>query len=107
MTVVDVQTGAGIPHIDLWEQLDPNHRESRVLPAFQSWDPETRLIWAERPRTDRNGKLRALLEEGTHQLGVGLNNIPAGYEVVESNGYVIDCQIGKPVQLKFTVRKRK
>lgn len=107
VTVVDAETGEGIPYVDFWEQLAPNDPLSRGLPAFQSWDPETGTIWAPPPLTDANGKLRALLEEGEHRVGVGLRSIPPGYEAVEADGLLVDCRIGKPVQLKFNLRKRK
>lgn len=107
VTVVDAETGEGIAYVDFWEQLAPNEPQSRNLPAFQSWDPETGTIWAPPPLTDSDGKLRALLEEGEHRVGVGLRSIPPGYEAVETDGLVVDCRIGRPVQLKFTLRKRK
>jgi len=105
ITVMDVETGSGIPDVDLWRQTDPNgHRE--VL-YFRSWEVATRIAWVERPRTDARGKLRALVEPGKHRIGVGLESYPRSHEVVESGGQEVECRPGETVQLKFAMRKRR
>ena len=104
VTVVDAETGAGIPDVDLWRQTDPNG--GRELLYFRSWEVATRIAWVERPRTDARGKLRALVEPGTHRIGVGFQSYPLSHEVVESAGQEVECRPGETVQLKFTMRKR-
>jgi len=105
VTVVDAETGAGIPDVDLWRQTDP--KGGREVLFFRSWEVATRIAWVERPRTDARGKLRALVEPGTHRIGVGFQAYPLSHEVVESGGQEVECRAGKPVQLKFTMRKRR
>ena len=104
VTVVDAETGAGIPDVDLWRQTDPNGGRERLV--FRSWEVATRIAWGESPRTDARGKLRALVEPGKHRIGVGLESYPPGHEVVETGGQEVECRPGETVQLKFTMRKR-
>ena len=104
VTVVDAETGAGVPDVDLWQQTDPDgHRQ---LLYFRSWEVATRIAWVERPRTDARGKLRALVEPGKHRIGVGLESYPRGQQAVESGGQEVEFRPGETVQLKFTMRKR-
>jgi uncharacterized protein (TIGR03067 family) len=104
VTVVDAETGAGIPDVDVWEQADPNGRRERLV--FRSWEVATRIAWRESPRTDAHGKLRALVESGKHRIGVGLESYPRNLEVVETSGQDVECRSGEAVQLKYTMRKR-
>jgi len=105
ITVVDAETGKGIPGVDLWRQTDPDGR--RELLYFRSWEVATRIAHVDRPRTDSRGTLRALVEPGRHRLGVGLESYPTGMKVVESGGQEVDAQPGETVGLIFTMRKRK
>jgi hypothetical protein len=104
VTVVDAETGAGVPDVDLWRRVDGGGHQ---LLYFRSWEVATRIAWVERPRTDASGKLRALVEPGKHRLGVGLESYPRGQEVVESAGQEVECRAGEVVQLWFTMRKRR
>jgi hypothetical protein len=72
---------------------------------FRSWEVATRMAWVEKPRTDARGKLRALVEPGTHRIGVGFQSYPLSHEVDESGGQEVECRPGEMVQLKFTMRK--
>ena len=105
VTVVDAETGAGIPNVDVWEQSDPGGRRERLV--YRSWEVATRIAWRESPRTDARGRLRALVEPGTHRIGVGFQSYPLSHEVVESGGQEVDCRPGETVQLTFTMRKRR
>lgn len=101
--VVDAETGRGIPDVDLWREEPGGTRDHHM---FRSFEVETRIARVERPRTDKEGKLQALFEPGKHRIGVGLQAYPKGYEVVEAAGQEIDCQVGDPLSVKFTMRKR-
>jgi hypothetical protein len=105
VAVVDAETGAGIPDVDLWHQTDPNG--GREVLYFRSWEVATRIAWVEKPRTDARGKVRALVEPGTHRIGVGFQSYPLSHEVIGSGGQEVECRPGETVQLKFTVRKRR
>ena len=105
VTVMDAETGAGIPDVDLWHQDDPGI--ARELLYFRSWEVANRLVHSDRPRTDARGVLRALVEPGPHRLGVGLKSYPPGYEAVEDEGQVIESVGGETVRLKFAMRKRR
>lgn len=104
VTVVDAETGAGIPNVDVWQQSNREGRRERLV--FRSWEVATRIAWGESPRTDAHGKLRALVEPGTHRIGVGFQSYPLSHEEVESGGQEVECRPGETVQLKFTMRKR-
>ena len=105
ITVVDAETGAGIPDVDVWQQAEPDGRRERLV--FRSWEVATRIAWRESPRTDAHGKLRALVEPGKHRIGVGLESYPSrlrGGRKRRTRRRVSP----RPVrQLKFTMRKRK
>jgi hypothetical protein len=106
VTVVDAETGAGIPDVHLWRHTDPTGR--REVLYFRSWEVATRIAWVEKPRTDARGKLRALVEPGKHSIGVGFQSYPLrSHEVVESGGQQVECRPGETVRLKFTMRKRR
>jgi uncharacterized protein (TIGR03067 family) len=102
ITVVDAETGAGVPDVDVWQQIEPNGPRQRLV--FRSWEVSTRIAWRESPRTDARGKLRALVEPGKHRIGVGLESYPRGHEVVDSGGQEVECRPGEKVPLKFTMR---
>jgi RNA polymerase sigma factor (sigma-70 family) len=104
VTVVDAETGEGVPGLDLWRQDTPGGRRTRIV--MRSWEVATRTAWRESPRTDPRGKTRAYLEPGTRRVGVGLDASPTGLEVVESKGQEVECLPGETVRLEFTIRRR-
>ena len=105
VTVVDAETGAGIPDVDLWERTDPGHQREKVI--IRSWEVATRIAWRESPRTDARGKLRALVEPGKHRFGVGWQSFPRGFEVVEDQGQEVECRAGETLRLKFAMRPQR
>ncbi|HVU89648.1 MAG TPA: hypothetical protein VHD36_20130 [Pirellulales bacterium] len=113
ITVIDADTGVGIPDVDVWREVnvpatpDEPARTYRETPYFRSWEVATRIAHVERPHTDENGKLRMLFEARPQRIGVALHSQPRGYRVVEENGQVILCGAGKTVQVTFHLRKIK
>ena len=103
----DANTGRRLPGVDLWQEVldDPAAERRRDLLFFRSWEVETRIAWVERPRTDENGRMRALVEPGRHRIGVALQAFPRGYAVVRAEGEEVDLRPGQTVQLEFTMRK--
>jgi RNA polymerase sigma factor (sigma-70 family) len=104
VTVVDAETGAGIPDVDLWERTDPGGQRENVV--IRSWEVATRIAWRDSPRTDARGKLRTLVEPGQHRFGIAWRFHPSGYEVVEDQGQEVECRAGETAQVKFTMRRR-
>lgn len=104
VAVVDAESGAGIPDVDLWQRMGPDGRREEVV--MSSWEAATRIAWRDRPRTDASGRLRALVDPGKHRYGVGLRFHPAGYEIVESPGREVECRAGETVRVRFTMRRR-
>ena len=108
VTAIDGETGAGVPDVDLWEEkaAAPGAKATRELIYFRSWEVATRIAHVDRPRTDDVGKLRALVEPGTHRVGVGLESRPIGYRSVDPRSREVSCRPGETVPLEFTFRKR-
>jgi protocatechuate 3,4-dioxygenase beta subunit len=104
VTVVDADTGAAIPEVDIWQENGGDGGREPV--KFRSWEVATRTAWVETPRTNTLGRLRAFVEPGKHRIGVGLESYPTSHQVVESGGQEVECRPHETVQLKFTMRKR-
>lgn len=105
VTVVDADTGGGLPNVDLWRRTGPDG--GRELLYFRSWEVATRIARVDRPRTDARGILRALVEPGKHRLGVGWESYPRSYQTVEAEGQEIESVAGETVRLRFAMRKRR
>jgi RNA polymerase sigma factor (sigma-70 family) len=104
-TVVDAETGAGLPDVDLWERIGAGPQRKEVY--FRSWEVSTRIARVERPRTDAHGKLRALVEPGKHRFGAGWEYSPAWYTAVENHGQEVECRAGETVRLKLAMRRHR
>jgi protocatechuate 3,4-dioxygenase beta subunit len=102
ITVIDATTGAPVPNVDVWHQPNPDAPRERLV--FRSWEVATRIAWRESPRSDAQGKLRVLVEPGTHRIGVGRESLPTFSAVVETDGQDVECLPGKPVHLTFHVQ---
>lgn len=105
VTVVDVDTGAGIPDVDLWERVGAGPQRERV--SFRAWEVARRIAWVENPRTDAHGRLRTLVEPGKHRFGVGWEHSPPWYEAVEVQGREVECRAGETVHLGLAMRRRR
>jgi hypothetical protein len=112
ITVVDADTGTGVPDVDVWREVKVPANQNkpaqtyRETPYFRSWEVATRIAHVDRPRTDENGKLRMLFEARPQRIGVANKWQPRGYEVVEQDGREIVCSAGETVQVTFHLRKR-
>ncbi len=104
VTVVDEQTGEGLPDVNLWHESEDGRRQKFVM---KSWEVATRIAWRDSPRSDAQGRLRAFVEPGRHRFGVGLEAYPRGMEVVEARGQEVECRAGQTATLRFTMRKRR
>ncbi|WP_422931971.1 sigma-70 family RNA polymerase sigma factor [Singulisphaera sp. PoT] len=104
-TVVDADTGAGLPDVDLCELIGDRPQREEV--SFRSWEVGTRIAWVERPRTDVDGKLRTLVEPGRHRFGAGWRFLPPFYNRVDPRGkdQEVDCRAGETVKLKIALKK--
>ena len=105
VTVVDADTGAGLPDVDFWEQTGPGGQREKVV--VSAWEVATRIAWRESPRTDARGKLRAPVEPGKHRFGVGWLSYPPGYSAVEDRGREVECRAGETVHLKLAMRRQR
>jgi protocatechuate 3,4-dioxygenase beta subunit len=104
VTVVDAETGAGLPNVDLWRQTGPDGQREAL--HFRSWEVATRIAHVDRPRTDERGTLRALVEPGRHRLAIDWESSPRGYQAADAEGQEIECVAGQTARLKFALRKR-
>lgn len=110
VTVVDADTGAGIADVALWAETTPGPGgagDHRQVVFFQSWEVATRIFQLTRPKTDAAGKLQALIEPGSRQVGVGLQSRPEGWEAVEPEGQTIDGKPSETLHLTFPMRRRR
>ncbi len=107
ITVVDADSGEPLSGTDVWLDQTPagSSRPYRPVHAYRSWEVETSLSHAERPRSDAEGKMRVLFEPGKHRIGVGKEAYPEGYVPVETDGKEIECQPGEPTSVVFQMRK--
>lgn len=107
--VVDETTGMGVPGVDFWSidlTADSDNR-SRSLHYFRSYEAETRICHVERPRTDSDGKLRALFEPGRYQVGIGLTRFPnETYINVDGGGSLVELGQGESTSLRFAVKAK-
>ena len=108
--VIDETTGKGISDIDLWSSdagVPDGAFQQRRLHYFRSYELETRICHVERPRTDSDGKLRALFEPGKYLIGVGLNAFPHGnYHNLDADGKLVELRAGETATVTFTARPR-
>jgi len=110
ITVRDAETGTRLPGVDLWVgqeiQDDPHGRKfHKTAYGHHSYNFETRGSYYETPRSNAEGKVRALLAPGRHRIGIGREANPVGYEPVEPEGRLIECQSGEPTAIEFRMRK--
>jgi beta-lactamase regulating signal transducer with metallopeptidase domain/protocatechuate 3,4-dioxygenase beta subunit len=108
ITVLDADSGEPLEGADVWLEMKPSESMApfRRAHGYRSWEVETSLSRYVAPRSDANGRMRVLFEPGKHRIGVGKEAYPEGYEPVEAEGKVIDCQLGKPTAVEFQMRKR-
>ena len=107
--VIDAATGAPIAGVDLWRADPPAPGQAALGQRelyFRSYEASTQICHVERPRTDAAGKLRALIEPGPHQVGVGQTQLPRGWQPVNWVGEAIDGQPGETIPLQFLLRRR-
>jgi protocatechuate 3,4-dioxygenase beta subunit len=99
ITVVDAITGKPLEGVDVGL--------NGSVHGYRSWEVETRISHYERPRSDKNGKMRVLFEPGQHRISIGLEAYPAGYVPIDVGGKDIDCPLGKPTAVEFTLLNTK
>ncbi|MEX0728969.1 MAG: carboxypeptidase-like regulatory domain-containing protein, partial [Planctomycetaceae bacterium] len=109
ITVLDFETKKPLAGVDVWfaDEGSTPQRLNRRVHGYRSWEVETRISHYERPRSDKDGKMRVLFEPGTHQIGVGLNARPSWYVPVEGDGLLIDCKAGETVTAEFHLKNVK
>jgi hypothetical protein len=107
VTVVDADTGLPIPDVDLWidGRQNPGEIGTDVVRSdfyFRSWHPPVADV--ERPVSDKDGKLRALVEPGLRRLGAVHDKRPAGY-TPDRRGQLLDCEAGTALKVEFKLHK--
>jgi hypothetical protein len=105
ITVVDPESGKPLENVDVWWDQKIGDRTYQEVRGWRSWEVETRISHYEAPRTDKAGKMRILFPPGKHNIGVGMKSWPEGYEAVDTDGREIECELGKPLELEFEMRK--
>ncbi len=109
VTIVDADTGDGIPGIEVWKQTHPGdlrNPEGRRGPIeLRAWDPKTRTIRHGTPPTDARGRVRILLEPGKHTIGAGRHSQVATYKPAERQGREVECVAGTAVPLQLAMWK--
>lgn len=96
VSIVDAETGKGIPNVDLWI----NQRGQDLM--VRSWKPP--VSYVDRPESDEHGKMTALVKPGKQRIGAGNSKRPAGYQL-DNAGQEIDCAAGETVPVTFRLQR--
>lgn len=95
---VDAETGKGVPGISFWCEVDGGRT-----------GVQTNAMYVSRPKTDKNGEMRAVVTPGKRQYGLGFYVLPDGYRADDpqdgSKGREVICPAGKKVVVEFKVRQ--
>jgi hypothetical protein len=103
VTIVDAETGKPISDVDLWMNVgDAKRGDNRSEVMFRSW--EKPIFHVDRPKSDKDGKLRILVEPGEHRFGVGFRFFPEGYER-EPNSQLLDCPASQTITATFKLTR--
>lgn len=107
VTILDADTGEPIPDADLWMNrpdlpLWKSNGSGRFGVQFRSWKEP--VVHFDKPRSSKEGKLRAFVEPGTFRFGVGDDFRPKGYDLGESDR-VIDCPASKIIDVEFRLKR--
>jgi hypothetical protein len=100
--VIDSATGEGLPGAILYRR--DGQRNGEVV-VSRSWEVGTRKVHYDWPETTSTGTLRALIEPGTHRLGVNQVIDERTHVPVEPEGKEVDCRAGETVRVEFSMRK--
>jgi Leucine-rich repeat (LRR) protein len=106
VTVLDTQTGKGVPNATLLQQtfnVGPMDRVAMGISryALEYWRVEYGDSLTQRPRTGRDGVLRTIIEPGRHLLDVAQEETPWR---AETGFQVVDCEAGKPTRITFRIK---
>ena len=106
IVVRDADTNQPLANVDAWwEEVLPNGQTNREVRWWRSWEAETGISHAEKPRTDASGKMRVLFPPGKHRIGVAKVAFPAGFEPVDVDGREIEMKSGEPIEVEFQLRR--
>ncbi len=96
LEAVDSQTGEGIPGLTFWSEMD-DKKGSR-------WQVQTRTGYIDNPRTDKNGRLRAVVPPGAGVFALGFVPESSGYqESYEEKRATLTA--GETVTIRFELEK--
>jgi hypothetical protein len=95
---VDAETGKGVPGVSFWHEVEGGRA-----------GVELNSMYVSRPKTDKNGEMRAVVAPGKRKYGLGFYVIPDGYRPADpddgAKGREVVCPAGKKVVLEFKMRK--
>ena len=101
--IQDAETGLPVADVDLWvSDVNDRRGELRREVWFRSWDKP--ISWVDRPKSDQEGKLRAIIDPGEYRFGAIYQFRPEGYRL-DGVGQVINCQAGTTVQVTFKLKR--
>ena len=104
VTIVDADTGQPIPDVDLWmsapDAAPGTFRSGVMIRSFEA----PNLSHFERPKSNKEGKLRALVEPGRHRFGVVKEFSPAGYQA-DQTGQLVDCPASEKIEVTFKLKR--
>jgi beta-lactamase regulating signal transducer with metallopeptidase domain len=106
-TVVDSESGVAIPDVGLWTVDDrpDGTRLQMGLAPVGAWDPDRQRYYGPMS-TDKNGKLRVLIDPGKQRITALSNNILVDYKPADPDVHEVECTAGETIEVKFTMKKR-
>ena len=116
--VVDV-AGRPVSGVGLWVwhpvegEAENLQKISRMEYVFRSWEVAKNFSHANRPQTDKEGKLRTHVRPGACRIGINSFGYPGSFDVLEGGtakspnlalGHKVDAKAGEVTKLEFRVQ---
>ena len=100
VTVLSDPVARPIEGVDLWVKGGDYQRDY----LWRSWKPPN-ISSTESPRTDKDGKLRLFLPEGTYRIGAGDQFTPANH-VSDNQGIEVEAKAGETKDIVLKIKRR-
>lgn len=109
LEAIDLATGKPIGNVDFWFKDDkyPWDEPGKREPG-KRWHVQSNTVTNDFPKSDGDGKVRAVIYPGSRLYGIGVNPLPDGYKAAPEDhekGRMIDVPAGTTVSYVFFLKK--